>query len=128
MRKYYANANMLLRKFNYCSPYVKCCMFKSYCAAMCCSFMWFDSTVTSMKKIKIACNNGLRKLNLPKHNSVSEMFVNLNFSSVVFNKFVFTCSFKARINNSLVNGMVTSTMPLFSSIWSWWNDILDTHP
>ena len=32
MRKYYANANMLLRKFSYCSPGVKCCMFKSYCA------------------------------------------------------------------------------------------------
>ena len=30
MRKYYANANMLLRKFSYCSPDVKCCMFKSY--------------------------------------------------------------------------------------------------
>ena len=31
MRKYYANANMLSRKFSYCSPDVKCCMFKSYC-------------------------------------------------------------------------------------------------
>ena len=43
MRKYYANANMLLRKFSYCSPDVKCCMFKSYCATMYCSSMWFDS-------------------------------------------------------------------------------------
>ena len=34
MRKYYANANMLLRKFSYCSPDVICCMFKSYCATM----------------------------------------------------------------------------------------------
>ena len=27
MRMYYANANMLLRKFSYCFPDVKCCMF-----------------------------------------------------------------------------------------------------
>ena len=79
MRKHYANANMLLRKFSYCSPDVKCCMFKSYCATMYCSSMWFDSTVTSMKKLKITYNNGLRRLlNLPKYNSASEMFVKLN--------------------------------------------------
>ena len=53
MRKYYANANMLLRKFSYCSPDVKCCMFKSYCSTMYCSSMWFDSTVTAMRKLKI---------------------------------------------------------------------------
>ena len=50
MPKYYANANMLLRKFSYCSPDVKCCMFKSYCATIYCSSMWLDSTVTSIKK------------------------------------------------------------------------------
>ena len=79
MRKYYASANMLLRKFSYCSPDVKCCMYKSYSATMYCSSMWFDSTVTSMKKLKIAYYTGLRRLlNLPKYNSASEMFVNLN--------------------------------------------------
>ena len=30
MRKYYANANMLLQKFSYCSQDIKCCIFKSY--------------------------------------------------------------------------------------------------
>ena len=76
---------MLLRKFSYCkcSPDVKCCMFKSYCATMYCSSMWLYSTVTSMKKLKIAYNNGLRRLlNLPKYNSASEMFVNLNILSM----------------------------------------------
>ena len=54
-------------------------MFKSYCSTMYCFSMWFDSTVTSMKKLNIAYNNGLRRiLNLPKYNSASEMFVNLN--------------------------------------------------
>ena len=99
---------------------------------MYCSSMWFDSTVTSMKKLKIAYNNGLRRLlNLPKYNSASEMFVNLNILSFneLLRKFVF--SSKTRIiesDNSLVNGIVTSTISLFSSIWAWWSDILDTHP
>ena len=43
---------------------------------------WFDSTITSVKKLKIAWNNGLRRLpNLPKYNSGSEVFVNLNIPS-----------------------------------------------
>ena len=97
---------------------------------MYCSSMWFDSTVTSMKKLKIAYNNGLRRLlNLPKCNA-SEMFVKLYIPSFneLLRKFVF--SFKTRIiesDNSLVNGIVKSTIPLFSSIWAWWSDILDTH-
>ena len=124
MRKYYATANMLLRKFS--------CTFKSYCATMYYSSMWFDSTITSMKKLKIAYNNSLRRLlNLPKYNSASEMFVNLNIPSFneLLRKLVF--SFMTRIiesDNSLVNGIVTSTIPLLSSKWAWWSDILDTHP
>ena len=90
---------------------------------MYCSSMWFDSTITSMKKLKIAYNNGLRRLlNLPKHNSASEIFVNLNIP--LFHELLrkFIISFKTRIiesDNSLVNGIVTSTISLFSSIWAW---------
>ena len=95
---------------------------------MYCSFMWLDSTVTSMKKLKIAEDNGLRRLlNWPKYNSASDMFVNLNIPSFreLLRKFVF--SFKTRIiesDNSLLNGIIT--IPLFSSIWAWWSDILGT--
>ena len=82
-----------------------------------------------MKKLKIIYNNGLRRLlNLPKYNSASEMFVNLNIPSFgeLLPKFVF--SFKSRIKNSdkiLVNGIVKSATPLFSKIWAWWSDILN---
>ena len=85
-----------------------------------------------MKKLKIAYNNDLRRLlNLPKYKSASKMFVNLNILSFyeLLQKFIF--SFKTIIieyDNSLVNGIVTSTIPLFSSICAWWSDILDTHP
>ena len=38
-----------------------------------------DCTKTALKKLKVAYNNSLRRfLDLPWHNSASEMFVNLN--------------------------------------------------
>ena len=57
------------------------------------------------------------------------MFVNLNIPSFdeLLRKFVY--SFKSRIQdscNSLVNGIVKSSVPLFSKIWVWWSDILYT--
>ena len=51
MRKYYAKANILFRKFGYCSPDVKCCMFESCCATVYCPSVMFDSTVPAMKCI-----------------------------------------------------------------------------
>ena len=55
MQKYYANANMLLRKFSYCSPDVKCCMFKSYCSTKYCSSMWFDIVLLHQRRKKENC-------------------------------------------------------------------------
>ena len=57
MQKYYANANILIQKFSYSSPDVKCYIFISYCATMYCPSMWFDSTVTAVKKLKIDYHN-----------------------------------------------------------------------
>ena len=87
---------------------------------MYCSSMWIASTVTSMRKLKVAYNNNLRRiLNLSKYNSTSDMFVNLNIPSFYelqcIAKFVF--SFRSRIQdsgNSLVNGIVRSSVSLFS--------------
>ena len=112
---------MLLFKFSYCSPNVKSCMFKSYCSTMYCSSMWFDCTVTSMRKLQIAYNNGLRRiLDLLKYNSSPEMFVNLNFPSFdeLLRKFVYSVkSIIQDSSKSLVNGIVKSSVPLFSKIW-----------
>ena len=54
MRKIYANANLLLRKFSCCSVSVKCCLFKTYCSTLYCALMWFDCTKTALKKLKVA--------------------------------------------------------------------------
>ena len=85
--------------------------------------MWFDSTVTAMRKRNIAYNNGLRRiLNSPKYNNASKMFVNLNIPSFdeLLQNFVY--SFMSRIQdscNSLVNGIVKFSVPLFSKILVW---------
>ena len=82
MRKFYTNANMLIRKFFKCSVDVKCYLLKTYCSTMYCSAMWFDTTKSAMKKLKVAYNNSLRRLlSLPTYNSASEMFAVLNIPS-----------------------------------------------
>ena len=74
-----------------------------------------------MKKLKIAYNNGLRRLlNLPKCNSAPEMFLNLSIPSFgkLLRTFVFI--FKSGITNSdnllLVNGIVRSVAQLFRKL------------
>ena len=64
MRKFYANANMLISKFSKCSVNVKCYLFKTYCSTMYCSALWFNNTKTALPKLKIAYNNSLRKLHV----------------------------------------------------------------
>ena len=80
--------------------------------------------MTSTKKLKIVYINSLRILNLPKYNSASEMFVNLNIPSFdeLLRKFVY--SFRSRIQDS---GNSFSP-PLFSKIWPWRSDILTGAP
>ena len=128
MRKCYANANMLSRKFVKCSPGVKCYLFKTYCCNLYCAPFWYDSTKAVMKNLKVAYNNSLRRLlDLPSHNSASGMFVNLNIPSFgeLLRKYVY--SFRNRLEsseNSIIRGIYLSQFLLQSGIWVWWRDIL----
>ena len=61
-RKFYAQANMLLRNFRYCSNEVKCILFKSFCTNMYCCPLWFNSTSYGVKKLKCSYNSVLRRL------------------------------------------------------------------
>ena len=40
MKKCYANANMLLRRFSKCSIPVKCYLFQTYCLNLYCALLW----------------------------------------------------------------------------------------
>ena len=75
-RKFYAPTNMLLRNFRYCTNDVKCTLFKSLCANMYCCPLWFNSTSSTIKKLKTSYNSALRNLLLiKKPYSASTMFV-----------------------------------------------------
>ena len=72
MRKIYANANLLLRKFCCCFVSVKCYLFQTYYTTLYCATMWFDCTKTAFKKLKVAYINTLRNsMRLPWRTSAS---------------------------------------------------------
>ena len=91
---------------------------------MYCSAMWYNCTVTAMRRLRIAYNNSLRRLfGIPKHNSASGMFVQLNIIS--FSKLLrsYIHSFMNRLqcsNNLILSSICESTVPMYSSIWTWW--------
>ena len=120
MRKFYASINILSRKFAKCSPDVKCTLFKSFCSNMYCSIMWYNITVTAMRKLRIVYNNSLRKLlGIPKYNSASEMFVQLNIKSFgeLLRKYVFSFIDRFTLSdNSILVSICDSSVPVFSKI------------
>ena len=46
-RKFYAQANMLLHSFRYCSNKVKCSLLKLFCTNMYCYPLWINSAYSS---------------------------------------------------------------------------------
>ena len=75
IRSLYVNANMLTRKFNFCSSHVKILLFKMYCTSLYCSSLWCNYTKGMINRIRVAYNNSLRLLlGLPRCSSASQMF------------------------------------------------------
>ena len=116
---------MLLRRFSKCSIPVKCYLFKTYCSNLYCAPLWYNFILTAMKKIKIAYNNSIRRLFfLPKHNSASEMCVNLNIMSFgeLLRKYVYSFRFRLGASlNCIIDNIYSSNVPLHSDIWAWWH-------
>ena len=75
-RKFYLQANILLRNFRHCSDDVKFALFQTYCTNMYCCQLWFNSTKSSIKKLSTSYNSVLRRLLcIYKPYSASNMFV-----------------------------------------------------
>ena len=65
-----------------CSSEVKCSLFKSFCTNMYCCPLWFNSTTSSVKKLKCSYNSVLRcLLYICMPYSASAMFVTHGISS-----------------------------------------------
>ena len=58
-RKFYMQANLLLRNFRYCSDDVKCTLFQSYCNNMYCCKLWSNSMKSSLIKLSTSYNSVL---------------------------------------------------------------------
>ena len=131
LRKVYANANVLLRKFSKYSLNVKCYLFMTYCSNLYCALMWFNCTKTALTKLKVAYNNSLRRfMGLPWHNSASEMFVNLNIKSFGELLRVFPPGFRSRIfisRNFMLSSICNSSCSIYSKLWAWWQTLLYVH-
>ena len=110
---------MLLRKFVTCSPDY----FIKHCCTLYCALFWSDSTQTTIKNLKEAYNNSLRRLlGLSSHNSASGMFVNLNIPSFgeLLRKYVY--NFRNRLetsDNVIIREIYLSQFPLQSGMWDW---------
>ena len=124
IRKFYANINVLSKKICKCSPDVKCTLFKSFCSNMCCSTMWYNCIVTAMRRLRIAYNNSFRRLlGIPKHNSASGIFLQLNIKSFGELPGSYIYSFMNRLqcsNNLILSSICESTVPMYSNIRTWW--------
>ena len=64
-RKFYAQANMLMLNFRYCTIDVKCMLFKSFCANMYCCVL-FNFASSSIEQLKTRYSSALRNLLLTK--------------------------------------------------------------
>ena len=116
-RKFYAQANMLLRNFRYCSDDVQCMLFRSYCTNMYCSPLWFNSTSSSIKKLTASYNGVLRRLLLiVKPYSASEMFVTHGIPSF-FNYF-------GNVYNKIIKACLSPIVFIHSPIRQWWRSFL----
>ena len=83
--------------------------------------MWYNRTVTAVRKLRIPYNISLRRLfDIPKYNSASEMFVQLNniksFGELL-RKYVFCFTNRLILSdNSIQSSICDSSVPIFSRI------------
>ena len=88
-RKFYMQANLLLRNFRHCSDGVKCSLFQTYCTNMYCrqlgygltQYIMVVYTFSVVNKLFTSYNSVLRLLCISKPYSVSNMFVSMGIPS-----------------------------------------------
>ena len=123
-RKFYLQANLLLRNFRHCSDLVKCVLFQTYCTNLYCWQLWFNSRKSSLKKLSTSYNSVIRRfLGICKPYSASKMFPE------VFQHLLRTSiyRFAQRIehsSNCIISATLLPLMYISSPIQKWWNCII----
>ena len=78
----YAQADMLMRKFRMCSVSVKVALFKAYSTPLYTAHVWRCYRQSSMQKLKVAYNDGMRMLlRMPRWTIASQLFDDVDVST-----------------------------------------------
>ena len=119
-RKFYAQTNMFLCNFRYCTNDVKCKLFQSFCANMYGCHLWFNSTSSTIKKLKTSYNSALRNLLLiKKPYSASTMFVAhgiLSFYELLCTSIYRFADRVSKNSNSIITACMTPIVYIHSAI------------
>ena len=126
-RMLYAQANMLSRKFFWCSTDVKISLFKTYCTPLYTAPLWVYYKKTSFCKLKVAYNDCLRiLLRKPRWTSASDLFCQTRISSFEALLRNLMYKFICRLNQSqnaiikMISDPSRSMMRYVSNYWQHW--------
>ena len=106
----------VIKKFEYVDMYMYCCP------------LWFNSTSSTIKKLKTSYNSALRNLLLiKKPYSASTMFVAHGIPS--FRELLRTSIYRfadrvSKNSNSIIMACMTPIVYIHSPIWQWWRSVL----
>ena len=127
-RKFYLQANLLLRNVRHCSDQVKCVLFQTYCTNLYSCQLWFNSTKSSLKTLSTSYNSVLRRLlGICKPCSVGKMFASRGIPTFAEPLRTSIYRFTQRIehsSNCIISATLLPLIYISSLIQKWWKCIL----
>lgn len=125
-RMLYGQGNMLTWKFGACSPPVKTKPFKAYCTPMYTAYLWRHYKKSSMHRLNVAYNDGLRMLlRVPWWSTASYMpMCPVPTCLAVLRRLMYSCM--CRLTDSVNSIILALTNPVLSSVqylskmWTHW--------
>ena len=127
-RSLYCRGNMLINNFKICNKAIKVQLFKSYCSSFYCGHIWYNFTLASMSKVRVAYKQIYRRFfNLSKFDSISYDMIcnNVDTFDAIIRKSIH--SFRKRIistNNVIIQSIYNSAYFSKSSICKVWYNLL----
>ena len=127
----YVQANVLVRKFHYCTEDVKVNLFRAYCTPLYTAPLWVKYKKESLRKLQVAYNDCLRIfLKKPRSTRASALFCNLGLTTFKALLRKLTYKFIRRLDHSLNCIIEQLTDPrcsfvrFSSDIWERWHKCL----
>ena len=132
----YSVGNSIIRKFNFCSRYVKLKLFQTYCTNIYTGHLWVNYKQSTMNKLNTAYNSVLRRLlwikrydeNTGMSYSASSMFVRNNVPclSALLRKLIYRFQCRVIGNGNTFISQLGGLSRITSQIWEFWTEKLRT--